>query len=153
MIWIVLYILGLIFFLPRQLKIESAQRAIDLAEQKKYFPSEFDLKVRNQALTPSPPMPLPHLGMSPSSSGLHAGPHSPTSSHGFSSSSEMPRSPETMRTSFSTPRMPQTHFVQQSMPTRGGAQRKPSDPFADFGAFGLEEKPGSHKGSHKGGHF
>lgn len=140
MIWIVAYILGLIFFLPRQLKIESAQRATDLAEQKKYFPSEFDLKVRNQALTPSPPIPM-NMGMS-STTGLHAAPHSPTSSHGFSSSPD-PTSPNTMRTSFSTPRLPAApRIVQNAMPGRN--QRKASDPFADWG---------TPAPSQKGGHF
>lgn len=143
MFWMLAYILGLIFMLPRQLKIESAQRATDLAEQKKYFPSEFDLKVRNQALTPSPPMPL-HMGMS-STTGLHehAAPHSPTSSHGFSSP-DMPASPRTMRTSFSTPRMPHApRNTHNPLPGRGGVQRKESDPFADFGSSSASRK-GTH---------
>lgn len=126
MIWIILYILGLIFFLPRQLKIESAQRATDLAEQKKYFPSEFDLKVRNQALTPSPPMPL--RGATPSTTGLHQ-PHSPTFSTEFAS----PEGSPSLRTSFSSNRLPRPPRMQYSA-------RRPSDPFAD-------------RSSVKGGHF
>ncbi|BEJ17130.1 hypothetical protein CspHIS471_0605310 [Cutaneotrichosporon sp. HIS471] len=126
MLWIVLYILGLIFFLPRQLKIESAQRATDVAEQKRYFPSEFDLKVRNQALTPSPPMPL--RGGTPSTTGFAQ--HSPT----FSSELASPEGSPSLRTSFSSSRLPRAPRVQPP--------RKPSDPFAD-----------RKSNSIKGGHF
>lgn len=106
MVWIILYFFGVLVFLPRQLQIESQQRAWELKEQKKFFPSEFDLKNRNQPVTPSPPLPQTHAsgipaaistGQSPSLSFSPNSPRSPRS----------PASPE--RTSSHSPRRSSIH--------------------------------------------
>lgn len=73
MVWMVSYFLGVAVFLPRQLQIESKQRAWELKEQKKFFPSEFDLKTRNQPITPTPPLPQHHdIGSPAAISALHS---------------------------------------------------------------------------------